>query len=134
MCIQESNFKSSSFRIPTFYYLFSVQESDRTHSWSGSFSPDDSHASDGVIIFVSKSLSFLSFQSPFCLHLTSTLTTLGSIFCSSFVKIYAPPIYFSLADIRADYFFPKIFILESEFSQESSFLFSILQNQASLFF
>ena len=49
ICIQESNLNtSSSFRIPG----FSALRSDRTHSRSGILSPDTTHASGGVIIFV----------------------------------------------------------------------------------
>ena len=49
ICIQESNLNSSSsFRIPG----FSALRSNRTHSRSGILSPDTTHASGGVIIFV----------------------------------------------------------------------------------
>ena len=55
VCIQESNLNSSSsFRIPGFCAL----RSDRTHSRSGIFSLDTTHASGGVIIFVRQGLSF----------------------------------------------------------------------------
>ena len=55
ICIQESNLNSSSsFWIPG----FSALRSDRTHSRSGIFSPDATHASGSVIIFVRQSLSF----------------------------------------------------------------------------
>ena len=55
ICIQESNLNSSSsFRIPGFSALCS----DRTHSRSGILSPDATHASGGVVIFVRQSLSF----------------------------------------------------------------------------
>ena len=43
-----------SFRIPG----FSALRSDRTHSQSGILSPDATHASGGVIIFVRQGLSF----------------------------------------------------------------------------
>ena len=53
--IQESNLNSSSsFRIPG----FSALHPDRTHSQSGILSPDDTHASGYIIIFVRQSLSF----------------------------------------------------------------------------
>ena len=53
ICIQESNLSSSSsFRI------LDTLRSDRTHCWSGILSPDDPHASGGVIIFVRQGLSF----------------------------------------------------------------------------
>ena len=55
ICIQESNLNSSSsFRNPG----FSALRSDRTHSRSGILSPDATHASGGVIIFVRQGLSF----------------------------------------------------------------------------
>ena len=55
ICIQESNLNSSScFRIPG----FSALRFDCTHSWSGIPSPDATHASGGVIIFVRQGLSF----------------------------------------------------------------------------
>ena len=54
ICIQESNLNSSSFfRIPG----FSALRSDRTHSRSGILSPDATHASGGVVIFVRQGLS-----------------------------------------------------------------------------
>ena len=64
LCIQESNLNSSSsFRIPG----FSALRSDRTHSRSGNLTPDATHASGGVIIFVRQGLSFseLSTSSSF---------------------------------------------------------------------
>ena len=55
ICIQESNFNSSSsFRIPG----FSALRSDCTHSRSGILSPDATHASGGVVIFVREGLFF----------------------------------------------------------------------------
>ena len=55
ICIQEPNpSSSSSFRIPG----FSTLRSDRTHSRSGILSPDATHTSGGVIIFVTQGLSF----------------------------------------------------------------------------
>ena len=55
ICIQKSNLKSfSSFWIPGFFALCS----DRTHSRSGILSPDATHTSGGVIIFVRQGLSF----------------------------------------------------------------------------
>ena len=53
--MQVSNLNSSSsFRIPG----FSALRSDRTHSRSGILSPDATHASGVVIIFVRQGLSF----------------------------------------------------------------------------
>ena len=58
ICIQESNLNSfSSFRIPG----FSALRSNRTHSRSGIFSPDATHASGGVIILVRQDLFFFFF-------------------------------------------------------------------------
>ena len=55
ICIQEPNLNSSSsFRIPG----FSALRFDRTHSRSGILSPDATHASGGVVIFVRQDLSF----------------------------------------------------------------------------
>ena len=55
ICIQESNLNSSSsFWIPG----FSALRSDRTHSQSGILSPDATHASGDVVIFVRQGLSF----------------------------------------------------------------------------
>ena len=55
ICSQESNLNfSSAFQIPG----FSALRSDRTHSRSGIFSPDATHASGGVIISVRQGLSF----------------------------------------------------------------------------
>ena len=55
ICIQKSNLNSSSFfRIP----VFSALRSDRTHSRSGIFSTDATHASGGILIFVRQGLSF----------------------------------------------------------------------------
>ena len=55
ICIQVSNLNSfSSFRIPGFSSL----GSDLTYSRSGILSPDDPHASGGLIIFVRQGISF----------------------------------------------------------------------------
>ena len=70
--IQGSNINSSSsFRILGYFAL----RSDRTHSRSGILSPDDPHASGGLIIFVSQGLSFyeLSTSSPLFLCLNPSL-------------------------------------------------------------
>ena len=68
--IQESNFNLSySFRI----LGFSTLRSDRTHSRSGIFSPDEPLASGGVIIFVRKKLSFSKFSTSSLLRFTPTL-------------------------------------------------------------
>ena len=75
ICIQESNLNSSSsFRIPGFYVL----RSDRTHSRSSILSPDATHASGGVIIFVRQGLCFSELS-------TSTLFSLDPLF--AYVKV-----------------------------------------------
>ena len=69
--IQESNLNSSSssFWIPEFY----APRSDRTHSRYGILSPDATHASGGVIIFVRQGLSFLNSLPPLFLRSIPTL-------------------------------------------------------------
>ena len=68
ICIQESNINLSAFfRIPG----FSALRSDRIHSRSGILSPDATHASGGVIIFVRQGLSFIKLS-------TSSLSSLDS--------------------------------------------------------
>ena len=55
VCIQESNLNLfSSFRIPGFFAL----HSDRTLSQSGILSPNATHASGSVVIFIRQGLSF----------------------------------------------------------------------------
>ena len=69
ICVQESNLNlSSSFRI----LGFSAIRSNRIHSWSGIPSPDATHASGGVIVFVRQGLSFAK-TSISLLRLTPTL-------------------------------------------------------------
>ena len=111
ICIQESNLNSSSFfRIPG----FSALRSDRTHSRSGILSPDTTHASGGVVIFVRQGLSFSELS-------TSTFSSLDpysdyvgvniSLNNSSsvpFLNVYAPPIRSSPTDGRTDSFSPSI--------------------------
>ena len=93
ICIQESNLNSfSSFRISG----FSALRFDRTHSRSGILSPDATHASGGVIIFVRQSLSF-SELSTFSLcsldpysdyeRVNISLNNSSSL---SFLNVYAP--------------------------------------------
>ena len=111
ICIQESNLNSSSFfRISG----FSALRSDRTHSRSGILSPDTTHASGGVVIFVRQGLSFSELS-------TSTFSSLDpysdyvgvniSLNNSSsvpFLNVYAPPIRSSPTDDRTDSFSPSI--------------------------
>ena len=68
ICIQESNLNSSSsFRTPG----FSALRSDRTHSRPGILSPDATHASGGVVIFVRQGLCFSELSTS--LHSIPTL-------------------------------------------------------------
>ena len=111
ICIQESNLNSSSFfRIPG----FSALRSDCTHSRSGILSPDTTHASGGVVIFVRQGLSFFELS-------TSSLSSLDPYFdyvginisfnnssSLSFLNVYAPPIRSSPTDGRTDCFSPSI--------------------------
>ena len=70
ICIQESNLNSSSsFWIPGFFAL----RSDHTHSRSGIFSRDTTHASGDVIILVRQSLTFSELSTYFFLRLISAL-------------------------------------------------------------
>ena len=111
ICIQESNLNSFSyFRIPG----FSALRFDRTRSKSGILSPDATHTSGGVIIFVRQGLSFIKLS-------TSSLSSLGpysnyvgvSISLNnpsslSFLNVYAPTIRSSTTDDRTDSFSPSI--------------------------
>ena len=96
ICIQESNLSSSSsFRIPG----FSALRSDWTHSRSGILSPDATHASGGVIIFVKQGLSFSELSTPLYSSLSSldpysdfvgVNISLNNSFTLSFLNVYAP--------------------------------------------
>ena len=96
ICIQESNLTSSSFfRIPG----FSALRSDRTHSRSGILSPDATHASGGVVIFIRQGLSFselstssLSSLDPYSDYegVNISLNNSSSV---SFFNVYAPPLF-----------------------------------------
>ena len=93
ICIQESNLSSSSsLRIPG----FSALRSDRTHSRSGMFSSDATHAGDGVVIFIRQGLSFseLSTSSlfsldPYCDYVGINIS-LNNSSLVSFLNVYAP--------------------------------------------
>ena len=111
ICIQESNLNSSSsFRIPG----FSALRSDRTHSRSGIHSPDTTHASGGVIIFVRLGLSFSELSTSSVSSLDPYSDYVGiNIFLNnsssvSFLNVYAPPICSSPTDGRTDSFSPSI--------------------------
>ena len=93
ICIQESNLNSSSsFRIPGFSGL----RFDHTNSRSGILSPDATHASGDVIIFVRQSLSFselstssLSSLDPYSDYLGTNIS-LNNSSSRSFLNVYAP--------------------------------------------
>ena len=96
ICIQESNLNSSSsFRIPG----FSALRSDRTHSRSGIFSSDATHASGGVVIVVRQGLSFselstssLSSLDPYSDYVGVNIS-LNKSSSVSFLNVYAPPLF-----------------------------------------
>ena len=111
ICIQESNLNSSSsFRIPG----FSALRSDRTNSQSDILSPDATHASGDVIIFVRQGLSFseLSISSLSSLHQYSDYARvnifLNNSYLLSFFSVYATTIRSSSTDGRTDSFSPSI--------------------------
>ena len=93
ICIQESNLNSfSSFQIPG----FSAVRSDFAHSRSGILSPDATHASDGVIIFVRQGLFFcelstssLSLLDPYSDYVVVNIS-LNNSSSLSFLNVYAP--------------------------------------------
>ena len=94
ICIQKSNLNSSSsFRIPS----FSALRSDCTHSRCGILSPDATHASSGIVIFIRQGLSFselstssLSSLDPYFdyVGVNISLTNSSSVL---FLIVYAPP-------------------------------------------
>ena len=114
ICIQKSNLNSSSsFLIPGFLTL----QSHRTHSRSGILSPDDLHASCGVIIFVRQGLSFselstfsLTSLDPYSDYagVDISLNNSSSLFC---LDVYALPICSSLTDSKTDSFYSSILFL-----------------------
>ena len=112
ICIQESNLNSSSsFRIPG----FSALRSDRTHSRSGILTPDTTHASGGVIIFVRQGLSFselstssLSSLDPYSDYVGVNIS-LNKSSSVSFLNVYASPIRSSPTDGKTNSFSPSIF-------------------------
>ena len=111
ICIQESNLNSSSsFRIPG----FSALRSDPTHSRSCILSPDTTHASGGVIIFVRQCLYFselsttsLSSLDPYSDYIGVNIS-LNNSSSVSFLNVYALPIRSSSTDGRSDSFSPSI--------------------------
>ena len=120
ICIQESNLNSSSsFQIPG----FSALHSDNTHSRSGILSPDDAHASDGVVIFVKQGLSFselstssLSSLDPYSDYVGVNLSLNNSsslLFLNVYASLFTPPQWMAEPTPFFPPFFPppKIFIL-----------------------
>ena len=111
ICIQESNLNSSSsFRIPG----FSALHSDCTHSQSGILSPDTTHTSGGIVIFVRQGLSFselsissLSLLDPYSDYVGINIS-LNNSSSLSFFNVYALPICSSATDSRTDSFSPSI--------------------------
>ena len=93
ICIQESNLNSSfSFRIPG----FSALRFDCTHSQSGILSPDATHASGSIVIFVRQGLSFselsassLSLLDPYSDYVKVNIY-LNNSSLLSFLNVYAP--------------------------------------------
>ena len=95
---------------------FSALRSDRTHSRSGIFSRDTTHASGGIIIFVRQGLSFsklstsyLSSFDPYFDYVGVNIF-LGNSSSLSFLNVYAPPICFSPTDGKTDSFSPSILL------------------------
>ena len=94
---------------------FSALRSDHTHSRSGILSPDATHASNGVIIFIRQGLSFselststLSSLDPYSDYVGVNIS-LNNSSSLSFLNVYAPPpICSSLTDGRTDSFSPSI--------------------------
>ena len=116
ICIQESNFNSSSsLRIPG----FSALRSDCTHPRSGILSPDATHASGGVVIFVRQVLSFselsnssLSSLDPYCDYVGVNIS-LNNSSSVSFLNVYdsplfAPPIRMAEPISSLPQFFPPL--------------------------
>ena len=110
ICIQESNLiSSSSIRIPA----FSALRSDRTHSRSGILSPDATHASGGIVIFVRQGLSFselstfsLSSLNPYSDYVGVNIS-LDNSSSVSFLNVYALPIRSSPTNGRINSFSPS---------------------------
>ena len=113
ICIQESNLiSSSSFRISE----YSALRSHSTHSSSGIFSPQDPHASGGVIIFVMQGLFFselftnpLSLLDSYCDHIGVNIS-LNNSSSPSFLNTYDPPIPSSLMESKTGSFSLSIFL------------------------
>ena len=93
ICIQESNLNSSSsFQIPG----ISALHSNRIHSRSGILSPDATHTSGGVVIFIRQGLSFselstssLSLLDPYSDYVGFNIF-LNNSSLMSFLNVYGP--------------------------------------------
>ena len=96
---------------------YSALRSDRTHCRSGILSPDDPHASGGVIILIKQGLFFHKLSTSSLSSLDSFLNYVGvnislnNSFSLSFLNAYASPIRSFLMDSRTDSFSP--FVLSS---------------------
>ena len=108
----------SAFRNPILTPLplsgFSALHSDCTHSQSGILSPDTTHTSGGIVIFVMQGLSFselsissLSLLDPYSDYVGINIS-LNNSSSLSFFNVYAPPICSSPRDGRTDSFSPSI--------------------------
>ena len=112
ICIQESNLNSSS---SFWIHGFSALHSDHTHSRSGILSPDTTHASSAIVIFVRQGLSFyelstssLSSLDPYSDFVKINIS-LNKSSLLSFLNVYAPlPIRSSPTDGTTDSFSPSI--------------------------
>ena len=83
MCIQESNLHSSAtFRIREYSALRSDLNRSRSHS------PDDPHASGGVVIFVSQELSFSELSTSSYSSLKPTLTSKNQISLNNLSSLF----------------------------------------------
>ena len=128
ICIQECNLNlSSSFRIPG----FSALQSHGTHSRSGIFSTEVTHASGGVIIFVKQRLSFsefstssLSLLDPYSDYVGVNIS-LNDSSSLSFLNVYALPVRSSPKDSRTNFFSSSILpsYVEREAVEFSRFCF-----------
>ena len=105
----------TSTRLPLFGFLTALR-SDRTHSRSGILSPDDPHASGGVIIFVRQGLSFsklitYSFSSldPYYDYVKVNIL-LNNSSTLSFFNVYAPFIRSFSTISRTDSISPPFFL------------------------
>ena len=105
---------SSASRNPILTHLLDSLRSDRTHSRSGILSPNATHTSGSVIIFVRQGLSFSELS-------TSSLSSLDPYFdyvevkislnnsSLSFLNVYAAPIGSSPTNVKTDSFSLSIF-------------------------